>query len=81
MRNILTILRWVIALILCSWGLFMVVGFAKQMWDGDSEQSLWFDLFFVTIVGLVPLGGGLMLIFMRRLRSPHSEKTDEHTTA
>ena len=55
----------------------MVVGFVAEKFDGGSKQPMWFDLFFVTMVGLVPLGGGLMLIFIRRLRPTQHNKTDD----
>jgi len=78
MKHILTIFRWVIALILCSWGLFMLVGFLAEKFDGGSKDPIWFDLLFVTLVGLVPLGGGLMLICADRLGPTRPKKADEH---
>src|SRR5262245_39957966 len=68
MRTLLTVLRWCVALILCAWGIYMVTGFVAEKFDGGSEQPMWFDLLFVTFIGLVPLAGGLMLIFIKQLR-------------
>jgi len=54
----------------------MVAGFVAEKFDGGSEQPLWFDLLFVTLVGFVPLGGGLMLIFIRHLRPARPGKKE-----
>ncbi len=68
MRYLLTVFRWLVALILGSWGVFMTTGFIGEKFSGGSEQPVWFDLLFFALVGLVPLAGGLMLIFLPRLR-------------
>jgi len=69
MRYFLTVLRWLVALLLCAWGVFMATGFIAEKFSGGSEQPMWFDLLFFALVGLVPLAGGLMLILLPRLRS------------
>ena len=83
MRYFLTVLRWLVALVLCLWGVFMATGFIAEKFSGTSEQPVWFDLLFFALVGLVPLVGGLMLIFLPRLRSkPESgARTNERPTA
>jgi hypothetical protein len=63
MRLFVKILRRLIAGILCAWGALIVLGFSIEMYEGSSERPLWDDLLTVTVAGLIPMGGGLMLIF------------------
>ena len=82
MRYLLTFFRWLIALLLCSWGIFMATGFIAEKLDGGSEQPIWFDLFFFALVGLVPLAGGLLLILLPWLRPrPRAAKSNDHPAA
>jgi hypothetical protein len=66
MRCFLTMMRWGVALILASWGIYMTIGFLADKFDGGPAEPMWFDLLFFAFIGLVPLAGGLMLIFLPR---------------
>ena len=74
MGYFLTLLRWLVALVLCAWGVFMATGFIAEKFSGGSKQPVWFDLLFFALVGLAPLVGGMMLIFFPRLRSKPTAK-------
>jgi hypothetical protein len=43
----------------------MVVGYLADQFSGDSTTSWYFNLGFVTAIGLVPLSGGVMLLLMK----------------
>lgn len=82
MRYLLTLFRWLIALLLCFWGVSMATGFVAEKLDGGSEQPMWFDLLFFALVGLVPLVGGLLLILLPWLRArPKAAKPSDHPAA
>ena len=65
MRIALNIIKWIIASILAFFGFSMIVGFLADRIQGTSDTPLLFDLIFVTLIGLVPLGGGIMLFCMQ----------------
>jgi hypothetical protein len=57
--------RWLIGALLSFFGITMVVGYIADQFSGESTTSWLFNLGFVSVVGLVPLTGGLMLLLAK----------------
>ena len=65
MRAALKIARFVIAAALFGFGVVIIVGFIGVLLEGPMEEPLWQHLLSVSFMGVLPILGAVLLLFLK----------------